>query len=157
MVSLKMLKRSKQYGELTVGFQSAYSKSVGMGLTVLFMGLVCGSCATVDATVDKVKAEVSDRFSKDEEPEASSLQTIEGAPDTEVLETEPAAPAKKPLLVEVQEKLRTLGYYSGPISGRLDSSTEAAIQDFQLDHDLRINGRPSKPLLEELDKVLELI
>lgn len=145
-----MYTTSRKYTALKAGAQNTSGRAVGILLLVFIAGLLASGCATVDATVDKVKAGVSDRFGKEEEAEADGLQAVEGS-------AEPAKPLKKPLLVEVQEKLRTLGYYSGPISGSLDSQTEAAIQDFQLDHDLRINGRPSKPLLSELNKALELI
>lgn len=118
----------------------------------VFFAMFATSCATVDATVDKVKSGVSDRFGKGDKV-APSSDTLPA--DQPASEDAPLKPLKKPLLVDIQEKLRALDYYSGPISGKLDSRTEAAIQDFQLDNDLRINGRPTQSLLEEIDKAME--
>jgi len=121
-----------------------------LSIGFFFASLLTG-CATVDTTFDRVKSGVSDHFGGSDKNEVRTLQEDEVVPEPVNLE-----PAKKPLLVDVQEKLRILGYYSGPISGKLDSRSEAAIQDFQLDNDLRINGRPSGSLLQKIDKVLEL-
>ena len=122
---------------------------------MLFFAVTATGCATVDATVEKVKSGVSSRFDNNDKAEQQVVpeQKNPAQKNEQVREAEPAKPVKKPLLVDVQEKLRTMGYYSGPISGKLDSRTEAAIQDFQLDNDLRINGRPTKSLLTEINKV----
>lgn len=126
-------------------------------LFILATGLFCVSlltgCATVDNTFDKVKTGVSERFGGSDDAESDTLQEDVAAPAPAPVTLEPV---KKPLLVDVQEKLRILGYYTGPISGKLDSRSEAAIQDFQLDNDLRIDGRASASLLREIDKALEL-
>jgi hypothetical protein len=37
---------------------------------------------------------------------------------------------------KVQEKLKELGYYNGPINGKLDEATMAALVKFQVDHNL---------------------
>lgn len=119
-------------------------------VTLMLVGVLISGCATVDATVDKVKSEVSDRLNRSDKLEQDALQPVEQLGD-------PGHSAEKPLLVEVQEKLMTLGYKPGSTNGKLDARTEAAIQDFQLDHDLRINGRPSKSLLQAIDRALEII
>ena len=118
-------------------------------LTAMLVGLLGSGCATVDATVLKVKTGVADRFGSDENSVASTLQVDQPIEAPEKI-------VEKPLLLEVQEKLTTLGYYSGAADGKRDSRTEAAIQDFQLDNDLRINGRPSKSLLKRIDEALDL-
>lgn len=123
-------------------------------ILALVFSVFVSACATVDSTIGKVTSVVSGKSNKTDSADSPEA----GVPaSNQLLDAEASAPVKKPLLVEVQEKLRTLGYYSGPISGRLDSRSEAAIQDFQLDKDLRIDGRPTSTLLEEIDKALQLL
>lgn len=55
------------------------------------------------------------------------------------------------VLVQIQTLLKAQGYYNGDISGDFTASTEAAIQDYQLDKGLRIDGRPTKKLLAALE------
>lgn len=110
--------------------------------------LISTGCASVDATFDKVSAGVSDKFGKKDDSAAQPLKAVEKTP--------PTKPNKKNSIINIQEKLRTLGYYSGPISGTLDARSEAAIQDFQLDKNLKIDGRPTPSLIEQIDKAIEL-
>lgn len=55
---------------------------------------------------------------------------------------------------ETQLKLQMLGYDIGKLDGRYGGKTEAAIQDFQLDNDLSIDGVPSISLLRLIDAKL---
>ncbi len=123
-------------------------------LSSLCMVVLLGGCATVSDTYGSVSSSVSTKFGKKDDPELASELVPAGEQDAK---TEKPVVREKPLLVDIQEKLRVLGYYSGPISGRLDSRTEAAIQDFQLDNDLRINGRPTQALLDAIDQAASLI
>jgi|GEM_PF-4688852 len=59
------------------------------------------------------------------------------------------------LIYRIQTSLSEAGYRPGRANGRLTLGTEAAIQNFQLDHDLRINGRPSEALLESIQAEVE--
>lgn len=63
---------------------------------------------------------------------------------------------RQQLLVSIQESLAELGYAPGRTDGIMDSQSEAAIQDFQLDNDMRINGRPSTELLQTLERAIRL-
>lgn len=146
--------RSKEDSASTISGQSAKRYPVFALLIVVFFVTMASGCATVESTVDKVKSGVSDRFNKDDAPDSESEISQVKEP---VSDPEPPKPTKKPILIDIQEKLRTMGYYSGPISGKLDSRTEAAIQDFQLDNDLRINGRPTESLLQEINKAIKLL
>lgn len=47
-------------------------------------------------------------------------------------------------VLNVQEKLRELGYYDGPLSGKLDSETQKAFKRFEKDHGLPNDGLPSR-------------
>ncbi len=51
---------------------------------------------------------------------------------------------------EIQERLKTLGYYQGDIDGNLGSGSKAAIAAFQKRVGLVADGEPSKELLQHL-------
>jgi hypothetical protein len=50
----------------------------------------------------------------------------------------------------IQIKLDELGYYSGPLDGKMNEQTRLAIMKFQQDQSLPVDGRPSHDLLEIL-------
>lgn len=50
----------------------------------------------------------------------------------------------------VQSRLTNLGYYRGPIDGKLDESTKAAIRQFQSDQGLVVSGELDAATLESL-------
>ncbi len=50
----------------------------------------------------------------------------------------------------IQAGLITLGYDPGPADGRLDAKTRAAIQRFQFDNTLPVNGEPSAYLWDDI-------
>ena len=56
------------------------------------------------------------------------------------------------LVYRIQEQLKTLGYYSGSVDGKLTSRTEASIQDFQLESGIPIDGKATELLLDQLSK-----
>lgn len=59
------------------------------------------------------------------------------------------------LVTQTQEKLKKLGYNVGTVDGKFGAKTEAAIQDFQLDNDLEITGKPSTSLLRVINAKLQ--
>ncbi|MGP1397945.1 MAG: peptidoglycan-binding protein [Inquilinaceae bacterium] len=48
---------------------------------------------------------------------------------------------------QIQSLLRDLGYHRGVATGKMDNDTRAAIRQYQFDHGLTIDGRPSAALL----------
>jgi Putative peptidoglycan binding domain len=50
----------------------------------------------------------------------------------------------------IQGRLANLGYYGGPVHGRLDAATIAAIQCFQRDHDLEGTGQADEATAKAL-------
>lgn len=101
---------------------------------ILAAAIVTGGCETVDG----VRDQLSERLGRDKSPaEQSAAIAAEPAPN-------------ETLTGQIQEKLVELGYKPGRITGKLNSRTEAAIQDFQLDNDLRIDGRATEELLNTL-------
>ncbi len=55
---------------------------------------------------------------------------------------------------QVQEKLKTLGFYSGEVTGNAGSKTTAAIKAFQQKYGLTADGIPGSTTLKKLDEVL---
>ena len=56
---------------------------------------------------------------------------------------------------EVQEALKTAGYYTGEIDGKLGPGSQRAIKDFQRDHDLESDGIVGKKTWAELKGYLD--
>lgn len=52
--------------------------------------------------------------------------------------------------IELQEKLKKLGYYTGEIDGALGQESKKAIRKFQEYVGVKVTGRPDKKLLQEL-------
>lgn len=55
---------------------------------------------------------------------------------------------------EIQLKLKRLGYYEGPLTGRYDVPTQRAVILFQIDHGLPRNGRIDPELVDTLQDAL---
>ena len=105
--------------------------------------LTLGGCASVE----NVKDQITDRFGNSDSQSETSSGTAGSA--SAVVKSKKAI-----LLTSIQESLDELGYAPGRTDGNMDPQTEAAIQDFQLDNDLRISGRPSEKLLEAIQEKL---
>jgi len=58
------------------------------------------------------------------------------------------------LVYLIQRQLNGLGYNSGPADGKIGPRTRAAIEAYQREHNLRIDGRPTKKLTSHLAKSL---
>jgi peptidoglycan hydrolase-like protein with peptidoglycan-binding domain len=59
--------------------------------------------------------------------------------------TSASAPTHLSLTARAQTKLKTLSLYSGPVNGRRDATTIAAIRSFQTQNHLSVNGRIDAP------------
>ena len=111
----------------------------------LFMALSLCACLSIVsgcAAVEGVRGEISSRF-------GGNSKTSE-----EVATAVPTMSPNESLTGQIQERLKQLGYKPGRITGKPNSRTEAAIQDFQLDNDLRVDGRVSVKLLESLNSAI---
>jgi hypothetical protein len=51
-------------------------------------------------------------------------------------------------VVWIQQRLKDLGYYNGPVDGSVGQVTRGAIKDYQRDQDVTANGLPSAELRE---------
>lgn len=64
----------------------------------------------------------------------------------------PPAPPPSRMVQEIQRHLGARGYEPGPADGRLGERTRQAIEKFQRDHGIAVDGRASGELLESLRK-----
>ena len=63
-------------------------------------------------------------------------------------------PANKAAVSRVQAGLAKLGYHFGPVDGILGTQTRLAIEDYQRDHALLVDGRPSLQLAQHIENNL---
>ena len=106
-------------------------------VVLLILSSVSVGCA---GTLQGVKADLK---SVGQKTGLSSSDTTNAA--VENTESEPS------VLTKIQTLLKEKGYYEGEINGNFTATTEAAIQDYQLDKGLRIDGRANKELLAVLE------
>lgn len=55
---------------------------------------------------------------------------------------------------KVEEALKAKGYDPGPINGKLDKETQAALREFQKKNNLAVTGEVDKPTAEGLGVVI---
>lgn len=65
-------------------------------------------------------------------------------------------PANSSAIGRVQSGLSRLGYDPGPVDGVMGSRTEGAIRNYQRDHNLLVDGRPTVELARHIDQQLQL-
>jgi len=65
-------------------------------------------------------------------------------------------PANKPAVSRVQTALDRLGYDPGPADGVMGPRTSAAIRDYQADHALPVDGRPTGSLARHIETQMQL-
>lgn len=81
-------------------------------------------------------------------------QTVQRAPTRQVNPSAVRSPAQTVDLRSIQQHLARLGYSPGVADGLMGPNTRRAIQKFQLDQGLAINGVASPQLLEKLRSVV---
>ena len=65
-------------------------------------------------------------------------------------------PANNAAVSRVQAGLTRLGYNSGPADGIMGTRTKTAIEAYQRDHALLVDGRPTVQLAQHIDNQLQL-
>ena len=65
-------------------------------------------------------------------------------------------PANHAAVSRVQAVLTRLGYNSGPADGVMGTRTKTAIEAYQRDHGLLVDGRPTVQLAQHIDNKLQL-
>ena len=119
--------------------------------------VVLHGCKTIEGLRHDIES-LSAKISGAQLPvaELEPEQATDGLPDvTGTATADKPTSVKASLVRETQEKLLQLGYDVGTPDGRYGAKTEAAIQDFQLDNDLGIDGKPSASLLRVINARLE--
>lgn len=97
-------------------------------------------------TIESARTQVTEIFSGGKAAEGNNASLAPNA------ETMPVVAKPPSMLLQIEQRLFELGYNPGTVDGQLSARTEAAIQDFQLDNDLKIDGKPSQQLLETLQR-----
>jgi osmotically inducible lipoprotein OsmB len=65
-------------------------------------------------------------------------------------------PANTNAVTRVQAGLTQLGYNPGPIDGVMGPKTKSAIEQYQRDHNLVVDGRPTIQLAQHMDQQLKV-
>ncbi len=94
-------------------------------------------------------------------PVATAARSTE--PDQQQSEPDPTpqgppvlrAEASGPAVSQLQKELQELGYYSGPIDGRFGEETLAAVQQFQTDKQLFVDGVVGQSTWDALSAALD--
>lgn len=112
-------------------------RTISKIIASLSLILLLAACAS---TIDGLKEDIR-KLSGSDSPEKKGT----------LIKT--SANTASPMVKEIQEKLNSLGYKPGKATGIINTKTESAIQDFQLDNDMVIDGKPSKSLLRALNSL----
>lgn len=72
-------------------------------------------------------------------------------PTEQAVQNDVAASLREPPVRRVQARLTALGYDPGPVDGVMGRKTRSAIEAFQRDNDLDVDGKPTQALLDRLD------
>lgn len=65
-------------------------------------------------------------------------------------------PANNAAVSRVQAGLTRLGYNPGPVDGAMGAQTTSAIEAYQRDHKLLVDGRPTAQLAQHIENQLQL-
>ncbi len=84
---------------------------------------------------------------------AGARGMIRWSPSTGPAPTQPRTSQRPQLTIDIQRQLRDLGYNPGPADGIYGPKTKAAIEAFQRNYRLPVDGRPSQALLDRLKRV----
>jgi len=122
-----------------------------MTVSTLFIMSGCASTGEFVATAKTMGAGVIGTVKKTFQKKQDEEQIVTTPPRSNAVQKTPTRNVT--LIRDIQVKLQQLGYGAAP-TGAFDAKTEAAIQDFQLDHDLGIDGKPSQSLLRMINAQL---
>jgi peptidoglycan hydrolase-like protein with peptidoglycan-binding domain len=84
-------------------------------------------------------------------PETKILTTNTAVPAKEVLPLPPQGPYK-PTGIEIQTALKNAGFYNGNIDGKLGPKSKKAIEDFQKANGLKADGKVGPKTWEAMSK-----
>lgn len=136
---------SEERGITGAGLGAAGGAMLGAvtGLSVL-EGAIIGTAAggAIGLLTDKDTLNLGDPIWKKKSSQSSSGKTTSTS----------ALPGEAQTVRNIQSRLTTLGYRSGPVDGKLGPRTREAIRLYQRDHGLLVNGNPSPELASHMEQ-----
>jgi peptidoglycan hydrolase-like protein with peptidoglycan-binding domain len=88
-------------------------------------------------------------------PVAPAVATGVPAPVAAGLEPTPPQ-AGKPTAIEIQTALKSTGFYTGPIDGKIGKMTKEAIREFQKANNLQVDGKVGPKTWEALKQQMSM-
>ena len=140
------------------------------GVPMLFLVVLVSGCASqppapeVSSTAVVVEGDASGALGAAEELEPAAAEIdnalVEGLPVQSAEDTAAAGNGEqaetqlqKPQYDEgdviwIQQRLKDLGYYEGPVDGAVGNATRGAVREYQRDQDVSADGQPTLELRE---------
>ena len=142
--------------------------AAGLFLFVLLAGCATKSTSVEPSSVAVTEDEVSDSGvvagAAPELPDAaadaenlgedgSAHQVVKNDANISESVDQAATQPQKPVydkgdVIWIQQRLKDLGYYDGPVDGSVGKATRGAVRDYQKDQDVNADGQPTTELRE---------
>ena len=146
---------------------------ISRAILLVLACFMLGACAsspmkslteTYDSAKTKLLGVIKSEPANDRQKKSKQKSVkVSSLSDNKTVQSRPRKPVKssgrkdaygKQIVRQVQKKLIALGYHINQADGKYTAGTEAAIQDFQLDNDLNVDGKPSVSLLRIINSRL---
>lgn len=146
------------------GTNLKHFRAIGYSAAVLAV-LFAGGCATrsgsgevaedvapannyVQPETEVLQPQLEPAFEEPDEPAIAEPVIVETPAPEEPVAVSPQIEADRGDILWIQERLKELGYYQGSIDGSVGGATRRAIEGYQTDQGIEIDGRPSAELRE---------
>ena len=140
------------------------------GAAVLFLFVLLAGCTARSPSVDEPSTAVTEAAESDsgavtavtQEPPVAAVDSENVVPadqslNNNVVSYESSSPATmesqqsgydRADVIWIQQRLKDLGYYEGPVDGSVGKATRGAVRDYQRDQDVTADGQPTTELRE---------
>jgi len=82
-------------------------------------------------------------------PTDQSINNVASSDNARPAVSEPQQPSYDNAdVIWIQQRLKDLGYYDGPVDGSVGKATRRAVRDYQRDQDVTADGQPTTELRE---------
>ena len=140
---------------------------------MLFLFVLLAGCTARSPSVEEPSAAVTEAAESDsgvvaaaaQEPPVAAVDAgnvvvdvpADRSMNNNVVSSESSAPAAmesqqssydKADVIWIQQRLKDLGYYDGPVDGSVGKVTRGAVRDYQRDQDVTADGQPTAELRE---------
>lgn len=140
---------------------------------MLFLFVLLAGCTARSPSVEEPSAAVTEAAESDSGAVAAAAQErpvaavdagnivvdvpADRSMNNNVASSESSAPAMiesqqpsydKADVIWIQQRLKDLGYYDGPVDGSVGKATRGAVRDYQRDQDVTADGQPTAELRE---------